>query len=700
MSRVTASLCLAPLRLIFPLIGAVAMTACGGGVGPPTATSTTSVITPAVSPAITPAPELTPAPNCPDPVPSPVSSAVFETPSGAAASGVLLSRDGSSACFMASKAFGVRSQVAAVQGPESFYYFEASRSSFEHLYIGVGGVAPTEAGPGLNLAPTADSLVAWDRNTLTKNPAGEDQYGGIGRQDVMGYAVDYRGKYPVVYVIGDASAADESFPCPGGAKGPAPCVFQRVQLADTTGSLYIYAYGTTDGAAADPRVSINTGSDLVTRPYTYSQAEVRKALRAAWYQGDRGLNPQWPSRTGPRELPALTRSSRARAVIRLDDPKAYISAFTAKSGGDTASIQWVDGNGLRLGTGGTLDLTPTLLASLGAGDHQIMASVVGANSGLYVEVSFQLTVVPSGSNPDNDLDGLTYDQEKAAGTDPANPDTDGDGLSDGAEVALGSNPALADTDRDGLNDGRQLARDSKLSESPLRLVADAGTSRGVVVSDDGYSAALTSEVNQDCVQRKGDFAKDAYSDIGSCYKRGVRTNGAIKPGEFRYFETHRLNLTSLDNLGQGVITAVGSIDPYCCYVGATLSPLTPVSMSVNSVGSMFVGLVDGGPGYDNSLTSYYGFAVDYTGPEPLVHVVTTAVGAGMSITRLEVPGFKGADVVPFIYGHPLSDVEARSAINLGLQAFHYDTSAIRAHLIGSGVDVRKFEPGVGIHRRP
>ena len=658
------------------------------------------MITPAVSPAITPVPE-TPAPNCSDPVPGLVSSAVFETPSGAAASGVLLSRNGSSACFMASKAFGVRSQVAVVQGPQSFYYFEASRSSFEHLYIGVGGVAPTEAGPALNLAPTADSLVAWDRNMVTKDPAGKTQYGLIGLQGVLGYAVDYRGKYPVVYVIGDASAADESFPCPSGATGHAPCVFQRVQLADTTGSLYIYAFGTTEGSAADPRVSINTGSDLVTRPYTYSQAEVRKALRAAWYQGDRGLNPQWPSSTGPRELPALTRSSRARAVIRLDDPKPYTSAFTAKAGSDTASIQWVDSNGKPLGTGATLDLdTPMLLEKLGAGDHQIMASVVGANSGLYVEVSFQLTVVPSGSNPDNDLDGLTYDQEKAAGTDPANPDTDGDGLSDGAEVALGFNPVLADTDGDGVNDGRQLARDSKLSESPLRLVADAGTSRGVVVSDDGYSAAFTSEVSQDCVQRKGDFAKDAYSDIGSCYKRGVRTNGAIKPGEFRYFETHRLNLTSLDNLGQGVITSAGSIDPYCCYVGATLSPLTPVSMSVNSVGSMFVSLVDGGPGYNNSLTSYYGFAVDYTGPEPVVHVVTTAEGGDMSITRLEVPGFKGADVVPFIYGHPLSDIEARGAINLGLQAFHYDTGAIRAYLIGSGVDVSKFTPGVGIHRRP
>jgi len=198
MSRVTASLCLAPLRLIAPLIVAAAMTACGGGFGlppppPSTSTATASVITPGVSPAITPAPE-TPAPNCSDPVSDPASSTVFETPSGAAASGVLLSSNGSSACFMATKAFGVRSRVPVVQGPESFYYFEASRSSFEHLYIGVGGVAPTEAGPGLNLAPTADSLVAWDRNTLTKNPAGEDQYGGIGLQDVMGYAVDYRGK--------------------------------------------------------------------------------------------------------------------------------------------------------------------------------------------------------------------------------------------------------------------------------------------------------------------------------------------------------------------------------------------------------------------------------------------------------------------------------------------------------------------------
>ena len=45
-----------------------------------------------------------------------------------------------------------------------------------------------------------------------------------------------------------------------------------------------------------------------------------------------------------------------------------------------------------------------------------------------------------GNDNDPDNDGLTNDQETAAGTDPNNPDTDGDGSNDGVEVAAGTDP--------------------------------------------------------------------------------------------------------------------------------------------------------------------------------------------------------------------------------------------------------------------
>ena len=41
---------------------------------------------------------------------------------------------------------------------------------------------------------------------------------------------------------------------------------------------------------------------------------------------------------------------------------------------------------------------------------------------------------------DDDNDGLTYEAELAAGTNPNNPDTDGDGANDGAEVSAGKDP--------------------------------------------------------------------------------------------------------------------------------------------------------------------------------------------------------------------------------------------------------------------
>jgi len=50
---------------------------------------------------------------------------------------------------------------------------------------------------------------------------------------------------------------------------------------------------------------------------------------------------------------------------------------------------------------------------------------------------------------DNDADGLTNQEELAAGTDPENPDTDGDGLNDGSEVDIyGTDPLFTDLDAD------------------------------------------------------------------------------------------------------------------------------------------------------------------------------------------------------------------------------------------------------------
>jgi len=60
---------------------------------------------------------------------------------------------------------------------------------------------------------------------------------------------------------------------------------------------------------------------------------------------------------------------------------------------------------------------------------------------------------------DEDLDGLTADQEKQSGTDPKKSDTDGDGILDKTEIEVWkTDPLNADTDGDGYKDGYEVKR--------------------------------------------------------------------------------------------------------------------------------------------------------------------------------------------------------------------------------------------------
>ena len=64
----------------------------------------------------------------------------------------------------------------------------------------------------------------------------------------------------------------------------------------------------------------------------------------------------------------------------------------------------------------------------------------------------------TGTDKDDDQDGLTNAQERELGTNPQSEDSDSDGLSDYDEKhTYGTNPALADTDGDGLMDGTEVS---------------------------------------------------------------------------------------------------------------------------------------------------------------------------------------------------------------------------------------------------
>lgn len=705
------------------------LAACGGGGGgstPQTPPAQTPDPTPSPTPDPDPTPDPTPDPDpdptpdpdpppaC-DPAPAPGTPAVFQS---APAGGGTLSPDGTLATFIGSTDVGIRSTIAVTQGPSSFYYFEAKRdASAFGVYVGVVGSVPVTP----PVSATADSLIAGASIATTIDSSGSQTFDQVGNEDVLGFAVDYRSKHPIVYIIGSANTPGTS--CPG-LSGAVPCVFVRRQLATavgTPGTLYIYAHGFGDGASDGATMEINTGADLVNKPFAYSEAGIRKALRTRFYQSDYGFNAQWPTSTGPAAGPSLTRTGNTWVVLRKNDTTPFRSnlAVSVCPAEAATAIRWRDESDTLHGTGSTLALSA--LNALTVGEHTLFAGVTDATTGRYTELRYRLTIDAEASNLDDDGDGFNYVQEKTAGTDPANPDTDGDGLSDAVEAGFSFNPALADTDGDGIRDGHEFANDptGTLPQrlSLLKETGAAATSNGIVLSDDGFAAAFTSDVNPDCLQGVAPYDDPVYSTPGNeiCQKRAVRTNGGVKPGEFRYFETRRL--FGPENIGHGVITRLGQIDPYCCYEGGVFSvnpphPLTPPSIAFNSVGGMFVRLVNypNGTPYtydvDASQTEYYGFAVDYTNPvgDPIIYFVGRNAGGTMTVSEgFPVTGFGGTDVIPMLYGHPLSDTDPRSSINLGLRQFHYnldDVRTILGDLDHQNANLANFRPGVGIHRRP
>jgi Bacterial TSP3 repeat len=620
----------------------------------------------------------------------------FATPVGAAASSVEVSSNGLSACFLGAAQAAAKSDVAVALDAGSFYYFEATRSQAANVVLGISATAATES-PAGGFVPRADTLVVSGNELLTTDSAGTVVTHPAGAGAVFGFAVDLRSSYPAVSVIAPASVNPGA--CTGLAAA-APCIIHRWQSAAPATALSIYAWGNGDGTSG-PRVSINTGSDQRALPYTYATGTVLSLLRAKRLQGAVGFNPQWPAASGPASLPTLAPDGGDRAVVRLDDTQTLALTPTNTAAG---TITWKDAAGTERGTGATITITPALMTTLGgAGEHVLTASVVNPQNGRYGETRVRLLVKAVGTNDDDDGDGLSYNEERTR-VPPLNPgsaDTDGDGLSDGAEVALGKNPLVADNDA--------------AASLPRRgaMVRETSTSPGLVVGDDGLSVTFTEELNPACVAHVAPFDQPLYfapPELGGpeerCRKRAIRANVGIEQGEFRYFETQRLG--AVQNFGHGVITPDAAIDPYCCYVDPSETALypyegTPPSLAVNSIGGVFRRLQQIGAGFSPSYsldqTEYYGFAVDYTGSEPKVHIVMTDSSGAMTVSQAVAGlGFAAnAKVMPMLYGHTDAPTVPSSRVNLGLQKFHYNLTDVKNALQAQNAPAASFKPGVGAH---
>jgi hypothetical protein len=436
--------------------------------------------------------------------------------------------------------------------------------------------------------------------------------------------------------------------------------------------------------------------------------------------------------------PTLSAQGAIRAVVRKGDATPLPAAFTVTVGGNpsTGTVDWKDEAGTSRGGGNTLPLN-TAATALAAGEHTLTANITNPANGKSAQSTFSLLVLADTADTDDDNDGLTYSEEKAAGTEPGNGDTDGDGLADGAEAGLQTNPTKADSDGNGVNDGVQLGNlngtGGALLPSRSSMADEAGKSAGVRIEADGLSITFGSEINAACESKASPFNVPIYAGppTGSavdaaerCRKRAVRANVGVRPGEFRYFETRRFGGFSnaeLPNIGQGIITPSAQIDPYCCYIDPgdadyntftsgsprvpTLANITPSSMTVNAVGGVFARLIQVDAPFSSSTlslaqTQYYGFAVDYRGVDPVVYVVANNSSSAMIVSNALNPGaFNNAPAMPMLHGHPVSGTGPHAAINLGLQNFHYPLANVRAALSARGVaNADAMAGGVGIHR--
>lgn len=432
--------------------------------------------------------------------------------------------------------------------------------------------------------------------------------------------------------------------------------------------------------------------------------------------------------------PTLSAQGAMRAVVRKGDATPLPASFAVTVGGNpsTGTVAWKDEAGTSRGSGNTLPLN-TAASALSAGEHTLTASITNPANGRSAETSFSLLVLADGAETDDDSDGLTYSQEKTAGTEPGNGDTDGDGLADGAEEGLSTDPTKADSDSNGVNDGVQLGNLNGTGGAllpPRSLMAnEPGKSAGVRIEADGLSITFGDELNAACVNKTSPFTDPIYSGSATgsaerCRKRAVRANVGVRPGEFRYFETRRLGGLSsiaLPNIGQGIITPSAQIDPYCCYIdpgdsdyttyvggsppAPTLANITPPSMTVNAVGGVFARLIQvgtpftPGPDIDLARTDFYGFAVDYRGDNPMVYVVARDSSDAMVVSRALDPGaFNGAPAMPMLHGHPVGGTGPHAAINLGFQTFHYSLAEVRAAINARSGNADTMAGGVGIHR--
>ncbi|MFM2416328.1 MAG: hypothetical protein RL385_1051, partial [Pseudomonadota bacterium] len=183
-----------------------------------------------------------------------------------------------------------------------------------------------------------------------------------------------------------------------------------------------------------------------------------------------------------------------------------------------------------------------------------------------------------------------------------------------------------------------------------------------------------------------------YGDATGYFKDGVRANQALY-GDFWYFEADR-NPGRAPNMGVGLVVGNESLNPYSIYE-------VPWSMSFNLSAGIWKNLINIGnirEGLSNvssendagAMYTNYGFAVDYTGEHPIVHVI---VGVPQPrVLQTVVMNEATVPVHPMVYsseGEDGTETMPAVRVNFGATPFTFNPAAV---LAAAGVSTAGLKP--------
>ncbi len=489
----------------------------------------------------------------------------------------------------------------AIQPGEGFFYFEGSRSE-------------TPADYGFGVASTAEALT--NAPGTTTNSAGANMLGGglrygmlssgtlTGTYDTIGFAVDYRGENPIVYLIASQSLS-----------GDAVYIGSVTMTAVATPiHILVSARATSTGF----RQTINTGNDPVGRPFRYSLANVTAVINTRFYRGAEGLTYGWPTTVNANKGGTVTIAGGPQAIVLGSPVTLNATAIDPEDGDRTASIVWSDQQDPSTANGGTFTYTPTTL-----GRHTITAQGVDSR-GRTFHATTTVRVVLSGA-VDADDDGLSQTAEATAGSSNGELDSDHDGLTDALEIGTyNTNPSDSDSDDDGLSDSYEIIHGlqaNNSSDASLDLDDDThtniseyliGTSASSNISYPGRGLVRLSATDKDPAVT---LSTDRFgASFGGSGPHGVRTEVAIAPSSgWYYFEGHR-ETSTLGNYGFGVASPTAPLD--------VAGGANDQSVGVDTLGRIFYNGAQVASFGDTAVTSYYGVAINYTGTHPVVYILS------------------------------------------------------------------------------